>query len=154
MEILKMNKIRNKILVSIIGCVFIMSLIVGSVIIAQNAISIRKEAMISIKAQAIVNGKQLNNTFVRAETIVGGLNSTIEQLVDVNKLSTNPSQYEETLVPIFNKLNNRNRDFMGIYVAFNPNITKDVHEIFFEDMHNNGIYTRIENDTLSDFNRT
>jgi diguanylate cyclase (GGDEF)-like protein len=152
MNFFKMNKIRNKILVSIIGCVLIMSLIVGSVIVVQNAISIRKEAMISIKSQAIVNGKQINNKFVRAKTIVGGLNSTIEQLVDVNKLRSTPSEYEETLVPIINKLNNTNINFMGIYVAFNPDITKDVHEIFFEDIHDNCVYTRLKNDSLSDFN--
>lgn len=147
-----MNKIRNKILVSIIGCVLIMSLIVGSVIIIQNTISIKKESMVSIKAHSIVNGKQINNKFVRAETIVGGLNSTIEQLVNVDILKTNPSAYEETLVPIIEKLNNTNINFMGIYVAFNPDITKDVHEIFFEDINGSCIYKRLENDSLSDFN--
>lgn len=152
LKIFKMNKIRNKILVSIIGCVLIMSLVVGSVIIAQSTISIRQEDMLSTKAQAIINGKKLNSTFIRAETIVGGLNSTINQLVDLNTLSTNPSKYEETLTPIINKLNSTNRDFMGIYVAFNPDITKNVHEIFFEDTYDCGIYKRIENDTLSNFN--
>lgn len=152
MNILKMNKIRNKILVSIIGCVLIMSLIVGSVIIAQNTISIRQEAMVSTKSQALLNSKKLNNNFIRAQTIIGGLNSTIENSVDLNKLSTNPSEYEETLAPIIKKLNNTNKNFMGIYVAFNPDITKDVHEIFYEDIHDNGIYKRLENDLLSDFN--
>jgi diguanylate cyclase (GGDEF)-like protein len=152
MNIFKMNKIRNKILVSIIGCVLIMSLIVGSVIVAQNTISIRQEAMVNAKSQAIVNSKIFNDKFVRAETIVGGLNSTIENSVDLNKLSTNPSEYEESLVPIIKKLNDTNINFMGIYVAFNPDITKDVHEIFFEDIHDNGIYKRLENDSLSDFN--
>ncbi|MEK6265103.1 MAG: hypothetical protein N2B06_10120, partial [Clostridium sp.] len=152
MKIFKMNKIRNKLLASIIGCMLIVSLIVGSLIIVQNTISIKQESMASIKAQAIVNAKEINNTFVRAETIVGGLNSTIEQLVDVHTLSTNPSEYEGTLVPIINKLNNTNEDFMGIHVTFNPDITKDVYEIIFSDIHDNGIYKRLENAPLSNFN--
>jgi methyl-accepting chemotaxis protein len=151
-KIKKIKKIRNKILVSIIGCVLIMSSIVGCLIFAQNQIGIKQEAKDKIEAETVANGKNLDIDFVKAETIVRGLNSTIEGLVDVNKLKVSPLECEKPLVPIIETLNKANENFIGIYVAFNPDITKDVHEIFYEDAQNTGVYKRIENDSLSDFN--
>jgi diguanylate cyclase (GGDEF)-like protein len=151
-KIKKMNKIRNKILVSIIGCVFIMSSIIGIVIFAQGRIAMKQEAKEKIEAQTIVNGKELDKEFIKAETIVRDLNSIIKGMVDVNKLETSTLECEKPLVSIIENLNNANKNFTGIYVAFNSDITKGVHGIFFEDVQSNGIYKRIENDSPSDFN--
>jgi diguanylate cyclase (GGDEF)-like protein len=151
-KIKRMNKIRNKILVSIIGCALIMSSIVGSVIFVQNLIGIKQEARDKIEARTVINGKQLDIEFIKAQTIVRYLNSTVEGMVDVNKLKVNPLECEKSLVPLMETINKDNSGFIGLYVVFNPDITKDVHEIFFQDAQGTGVYKRIENDSLSDFN--
>ena len=147
-----MKKISSKILVAIIGCMLIMSCVVGSLIVVKSEISAKKEARVKIQALAEVNGKEVNNIFLKAETIVGDLKSNVQSIVDVNKLKTNGKKCEADLIPIVENLNNNNNDFMGIYVALNPDLTREVCEVFFEDVGDNGIIKRVENDSLQDYN--
>jgi len=147
-----MKKISSKILVAIIGCVLIMSCIVGSLIVVKTGISAKKEAMEKMQALAEVNGKKVNIKFIKAETIVGDLKSNVLTIVDVNKLKTNGKKCEADLAPIIENLSNINSDFMGVYVALNPDITREVCEVFYEDVEGKGVIKRLENDSLMDFN--
>lgn len=151
-----MKKISFKIITGIIVCSLSISLIVALLGILQGTKAIKKESNDKLTYMA---GNYANEFSKSLSSIQSSLDSVATNVIasfDMNQFNESPKsyieQYSNMISPAIKKTSETLDGVQGVYLAFDPVLTKQVNEIWYADVKGDGNYIRQKPVELSDYN--
>ena len=130
-----MQKIRNKILVAIVGCVIVVSIITNAISIVKSSMDIKKEAEEKIQALTINNENELSNLIVKTQTLASSLNSSVETSVNITNTGKAQDDLNHIVLHVLENGIRGNKDIvLAAYVIIGNKSTGDPGDLLYEDI--------------------
>ena len=149
-----MRRISSKMMITIVCCCFFTAFLIGGFSLIHSANIIKGEASSKLIYQAESSANQFSQTFIKSESYVDSLQSSILATFDMKAFRNDPDyldQYDKELDVIMKQFASNNNDCLGIYVTFNPYLTKKIHEIWYEDITKTGNLMKITTEIMKQY---
>ncbi|MCY6370821.1 SpoIIE family protein phosphatase [Clostridium ganghwense] len=153
------NKIRVRITGAMILCSLIMALLISIIGILTNYNFLKREIVGKLTLLPQNYSNSFNSDFKGIESSVNTLQHYTAATFDLKNFNKNPNeyikQYEKMMDSIIKKIAKDANKAQGIhttngveavYFTFNPELTEDVHEIWYADAEKNGTLKKLNPD--------
>ncbi len=151
-----MKKISFKIIVGILACSLSISLIVGVLGVLQGAKSIEKEANEKLLHMSGNYANKFSQSLSIIESSLDSVANNVEASFDMGQFNSGPNNYMNGYKSMISSVVKKTVETLdgaqGVYIMFDPNLTNEVHEVWYADSEGNGNYTLQETSQLSDYN--
>lgn len=151
-----MKKIGFKITASILLCSLSISLIVGVIGVLQGAKSIERESSDKLTYMAEKYANEFSENLSSVQSSLDSMANNVVASFDVDKLDEESieymQQYKDMMSPVVKKTAEELEGVQGVYIKFDPTLTKGVNEIWYADMQGNGSYSSQSPSKLSEYN--
>ena len=131
-----MRKIKNKIIVSHVICIIIVSVIVGGITIYENYLMAKSEMNNSVKAVAEISQTKIDKSILSAQTITTGLKFTTLAFMNEESEEGNYN-YLNKLSEIIKNVSEKNVFVSDMYVMISPKLSDYSQEGYFISLNNN-----------------
>lgn len=149
-----MRRISSKMMITIICCCFFTAFLIGGFSLFQSTNIIKSEASSKLTYKAESSANQFSQTFIKSESYVDSLQSSILATFDMKAFQEDPyylDKYEKNLDAIMRQFASNSNDCLGIYVTFNPYLTKRIHEVWYEDVTGTGNLIRVTDKVMKQY---
>lgn len=128
------NNISKKITISIVLICFFVASLIGVISIYKSKAIIKNEAEQVLLQTAENKSKEFDKVFLEDELNVRNIELMIKNTIEVNKIKEikNYMQgYQDMVSPIIKSTAERTANVEGLYVYFDPNLTKDAYSVWY-----------------------
>lgn len=140
----------------IIGCCVFTALLIGGFSLFQGSNFIKAEAKDKLMYMSRSYANEFSQKFQRAESSVNTMRDVVVATFDLDAFNKNPgymAQYIKDFDPIMKKFAANNKEALGIYVTFNPYLTKSPYELWYEDLAGTGKLYRVSSETVKKYSK-
>jgi len=151
LEVIKLKRISSKIMFLIISCCIFTAFLIGGFSLYQGSKFIKAEASQKLLFMSRSYANEFSQTFERAESSVNSMHDVITATFDMHAFREDPDyldKYIAELDPIMASFASDRDGTLGIYVTFNPYLTKSAYEIWYEDLTGNGEFYKVSPETV------
>lgn len=144
-----MKKISTKIIMGVISCSIVLSLVIGMVSIFSSKKVISKATENQLKYMAKGYAEEFSSRFITVDTAVEQLNSYITSTFNIEQLNNDAylEEYIKNTTPFIKGIAENTNFASSAYIYFNPELTGNVHDIWFSDTNGDG--TSEKQDSIS-----
>ena len=149
-----MKRVSSKIMFLIISCCIFTAFLVGGFSLYQGSKFIKAEANQKLMYMSRSYANEFSQTFEKAESTVNSMHDVITATFDIKSFREDPSyldRYLTELDPIMASFASNKNGALGIYVTFNPDLTKTAYEIWYEDLTGNGDFYKVTPQTVKKY---
>ncbi|MEJ8553176.1 SpoIIE family protein phosphatase [Tepidibacter sp. Z1-5] len=153
------NKVRVKITFAMILCSVITALLISSISVFINYNFSKREVFEKLTLLSQSHSNEFNSDFKSIENSVNIINQYISATFDIDKFNEKHNfyinEYEQNMDSIIKKVAQISNKDQGIniksgieaiYFTFNPELTGDVHEIWYADKEGNEVLEKLDSD--------
>ncbi len=153
------SKLRVKITFAMIVCSLITALLISGISVFINYKFTKREVFEKLTLHSQNHSNEFNSDFNLVENSVNIINQYISATFDINKFNKKQdcyiNEYEKSIDSIIKNIAQISNEDQGInikngieavYFTFNPELTEDVHEIWYADKEGNGVLEKLDPD--------
>lgn len=133
-----MRKISVKIVFAIVLCCIVTSTIITAITSINSKELIKKEAEKRVELYAKDRANVINQVLNKTVDYVDTIENLVSTTLDTTKLDKDDvyiTQYANNLDSYIEKLAKEYKDALGIAIIINPEITKEAHQLIYEENH-------------------
>lgn len=152
-----MKRVSSKIMLLIIGCCIFTAFLIGGFSIYQGSKFIKSEANQKLLFMSRSYANEFSQTLEKAESSVSSMHDVIASTFDLDAYRKDPEyleQYIRRLDPVMARFAADRDGALGVYVTFNPDLTKTAYEIWYEDLTGNRDFYKVSPETVKQYSRS
>lgn len=148
-----MIKISSKIMVTIVLCSVFTLILVGGFSLYQGSKYIKEQAKEKLTFMGMSYANEFSQTIKETESYVDSLYTAILSSFDIEKYRKDAdyiAQYQDQLDEIIKLFSTNDNNALGIYVTFDPYLTDEAYEVWYEDIENSGQMFRVTEELIKE----
>jgi signal transduction histidine kinase len=150
-----LKRVSSKIMFLIIICCIFTAFLIGGFSLYQGSKFIKAEANSKLMYMSRSYANEFSQTFEKAESGVNSIYDTITATFDMDAFRKDPKyldKYIKGFDPLMKSFVSDNDNAMlGLYITFNPFLTNEAHELWYEDLGGNGKFYKVSPATIKKY---
>ncbi len=138
-------------MVTIILCSVFTLILVGGFSLYQGSRYIKDQAEEKLTFMGKSYANEFSQSLKETESYVDSLNTAIVSSFDMEQYREDEAyigRYQQQLDELMKSFSMNHNNALGIYVTFDPYLTREVYEIWYEDIKNNGQMFRVSEELI------